>query len=119
MLTFALDDIHSFKNLDVWYKEFLHYADVQDFDNFPFLIIGNKSDIEDNMREITEAEAKDWCSNHGDLPYLETSAKTASNVTEAFSIAVQRWVEMESKMERPVITGTIDLNKENPSRCCF
>lgn len=46
LLTFAVDDIQSFKNLAMWKKEFLYYADIQDGNNFPFVILGNKIDME-------------------------------------------------------------------------
>lgn len=40
LLTFAVDDVPSFKNLDLWRKEFVYYADVKA--DFPFLVVGNK-----------------------------------------------------------------------------
>lgn len=49
LLTFAVDDIQSFKNLAMWKKEFLYYADIQDGNNFPFVILGNKIDMENRM----------------------------------------------------------------------
>ena len=45
LLTFGLDDLSSFKNLSMWKKEFLYYADVQDEDRFPFVVLGNKVDV--------------------------------------------------------------------------
>lgn len=40
LLTFAVDDVPSFKNLETWRKEFVYYADVKA--DFPFLVVGNK-----------------------------------------------------------------------------
>ena len=40
ILTYAVDDPPSFKNLDTWRKEFVYYADVKA--DFPFLVVGNK-----------------------------------------------------------------------------
>ena len=40
LLTFSIDDPPSFKNLDMWRKEFVYYADVKA--DFPFLVVGNK-----------------------------------------------------------------------------
>lgn len=42
MLTYAVDDKSSFKNIEMWQSEFLYYADVKDSSQFPFVVIGNK-----------------------------------------------------------------------------
>lgn len=45
--------------------------------------------------------------------YLETSSKTATNVTEAFSLAVKQWRKLEKQTERELRDqgDTIDLTK--------
>lgn len=42
LLVYAVDDRNSFRNLTLWKSEFLYYADVQDGNSFPFIIVGNK-----------------------------------------------------------------------------
>lgn len=42
MLTYAVDDKVSFKNLKMWQNEFLYYADVKENTHFPFIVVGNK-----------------------------------------------------------------------------
>lgn len=42
LLTYAVDDRTSFKNLTLWRSEFLKYADVREASTFPFIVIGNK-----------------------------------------------------------------------------
>lgn len=42
MLTYAVDDKISFKNLKMWQNEFLYYADVKENAHFPFIVVGNK-----------------------------------------------------------------------------
>lgn len=51
--------------------------------NFPFVVIGNKSDLEDE-REVKESKAEKWCSKYGDYEYIEASAKDNENVEDAF-----------------------------------
>lgn len=46
LLTFSIDDPPSFKNLDMWRKEFIYYADVKA--DFPFLVVGNKVNCPDS-----------------------------------------------------------------------
>lgn len=41
LLTFAVDDIQSFKNVDSWKKEFIKYSRTTDV-NFPFLVVATK-----------------------------------------------------------------------------
>lgn len=42
MLTYAVDDRVSFKNLQMWQNEFLYYADIKENVHFPFIVVGNK-----------------------------------------------------------------------------
>ena len=46
------------------------------------MLCGNKSDLE-SRRAVTYEEGEAFAAQHG-LVFLETSAKTASNVEEAF-----------------------------------
>lgn len=45
LLTYAIDDRTSFRNLALWRSEFLYYADVQEGSLFPFIVVGNKVSI--------------------------------------------------------------------------
>lgn len=51
---------------------------VKSDENIPFLLVGNKSDLEDK-RQVSvadaQARARQW-----NIPYVETSAKTRANV---------------------------------------
>ncbi|KAA8530948.1 hypothetical protein F0562_005685 [Nyssa sinensis] len=60
-------------------------ADPTDPETFPFVLFGNKVDIDDgNSRAVSEKTAKDWCASKGNIPYFETSAKEDYNVDDAF-----------------------------------
>ncbi|XP_033104509.1 ras-related protein Rab-9A-like, partial [Anneissia japonica] len=97
LLTFSVDDLKSFKNLTMWQKEFLFYADVQNPDTFPFVVLGNKVDVSESDRQVFEPMVKTWCEENNNTPYYETSAKTAVNVKEAFTAAVQRVLELDHR----------------------
>lgn len=43
LLTYAVDDRSSFRNLSMWKNEFLYYADVKESQVFPFIVVGNKA----------------------------------------------------------------------------
>ncbi|XP_050415158.1 ras-related protein Rab-9A [Patella vulgata] len=119
LLTYAVDDLQSFKNLAMWKKEFLFYADIQDGNSFPFVVLGNKIDVENRL--VPEEEAKAWCAANGGSPYFETSAKDSTNVDRAFKSAVQRLRELEDRMDiKPAHGNTVDLHKKSKSNpgCC-
>jgi len=41
LLTFAVDDVQSFKTIESWKKEFLQYSRTTDV-NFPFVVVATK-----------------------------------------------------------------------------
>ena len=119
LLTFAVDDIQSFKNLSMWKKEFLYYADIQDGNTFPFVVLGNKVDVDN--RVVNEEMVRDWCNQNGQCPYFETSAKDSTNVDTAFKAAVERLKDLEEQMEdRPQHGNTVDLKRKprQTGGCC-
>ena len=122
LLTFSVEDMQSFRNLSMWKSEFLYYADIKDGNNFPFVIIGNKVDVENRL--VSVDDARDWCNTNGHTPYFETSAKDSTNVNEAFKAAVKRLKELDDAMDasNPNASGgpSINLNskKHQPQKGC-
>jgi Ras-related protein Rab-7A len=53
-------------------------------DTFPFMVIGNKVDLEEEGRAVSSETAKEWCLQNGNLSFIETSASKNQNVEEAF-----------------------------------
>merc|ERR1719499_1930833 len=54
ILVYSINESKSFENLDGWANEFLTHASPQQPENFPFVCIGNKSDLEEKDR-LTKA----------------------------------------------------------------
>lgn len=77
LLLFDLTSERSFKSVREWLNEIKEQAYCEKPD---ILLIGNKSDLEN--REVTSAQAKQLA-GEVDIPYMETSAMTGENVTEA------------------------------------
>ncbi len=118
LLTFAIDDGQSFQNIAMWKKEFLYYADVKDPDNFPFVVLGNKSDL-DGDRKVSDVSARAWCDQNGGLPYFETSAKDAVNVDHAFVEAIRRVNVLSQVSTVKHSDYTVDLSrKSSQGGCC-
>ncbi|PNI38640.1 RAB9A isoform 2 [Pan troglodytes] len=57
LLTFSVDDSQSFQNFSNWKKEFIYYANVEEHESFPFVILGNKTDISERQVSSEEAQA--------------------------------------------------------------
>ena len=55
----------------------------QNIDTFPFLVIGNKVDLEE-QRKVTTIEARKFCQQNGNMIFFESSAKSGINVETAF-----------------------------------
>ncbi|XP_062514245.1 ras-related protein Rab-9A-like [Corticium candelabrum] len=119
LLTFGVDDAQSFKNLTMWKKEFLYYADVRDPENFPIVVLGNKVDLPN--RQVSQEEALTWCRENHDCPYFETSAKDSINVNDAFRRAVKLLIKHQLHLDvRPGFNETVNLQKKNEGggSCC-
>lgn len=85
VLVFDVNVAKTFENLDSWRDEFLIQAGPRDPENFPFVVLGNKIDLE-NQRVVSQKRALAWCQSKGNIPYFETSAKEAINVEQAFQV---------------------------------
>ncbi|XP_074300029.1 ras-related protein Rab7-like [Silene latifolia] len=89
VLVYDVNDKKSFNSLQMWRDEFIKQTDIPYPDKFPFVVIGNKIDLDGGAsREVESKKAKEWCSSIkgplGVVPYFETSAKENQNVDEAF-----------------------------------
>ncbi|MBA0797840.1 hypothetical protein Gohar_008499 [Gossypium harknessii] len=85
VLVYDVNVMKSFDSLDNWHEEFLKQANPTDPRTFPFILLGNKIDVDGgNTRVVSEKKAKDWCASKENIPYFETSAKEDINVDAAF-----------------------------------
>jgi Ras-related protein Rab-7A len=54
VLVYDVNNSKSFETLDSWRDEFLIQASPADPENFPFVVIGNKIDVEEGKRVVRE-----------------------------------------------------------------
>ncbi|KXS19547.1 ras-related protein rab-7a [Gonapodya prolifera JEL478] len=99
VLVYDVNSAKSFETLDSWRDEFLVQASPRDPDNFPFLVLGNKVDLEEGRRQVTAKRAMHWCQSKGNIPYFETSAKEAINVEPAFQAVAKMALAQEQDVE--------------------
>lgn len=76
---YDITDRDSFENVKLWLTEIDRYA----CENVNKLLVGNKSDLE-SKRQVDFDEAKAFADERG-IPFLETSAKNATNVEKGAS----------------------------------
>jgi len=94
VLVFDVNVQKTFENLDCWREEFLVQAGPRDPENFPFVVLGNKIDLE-GQRVLSTKRAQAWCQQKGEIPYFETSAKEAINVEQAFQTIAKNALKQE------------------------
>ena len=93
---FDVNVAKTFENLNSWREEFLIQAGPRDPENFPFIVLGNKIDLE-NSRVVSQKKALAWCASKGNIPYFETSAKEAINVEQAFQTVAKNAMKDEEE----------------------
>ncbi|XP_023693056.1 ras-related protein Rab-7a isoform X2 [Paramormyrops kingsleyae] len=86
LLLFDVSSMTSFSSLSDWLKEFLVQADPPEPTSFPFVVIGNKTDL--RKREVPQRLALDWCKKVG-AKYFEGSAKEGVDVDKPFQTAAR------------------------------
>ena len=79
MLVYDVTRRQTFDHIPRWLEELRGHADK----NIVIILVGNKSDLED-QRAISTEDAKEFAETEG-LFFLETSALNAVNVETAFS----------------------------------
>uniref|UniRef100_A0A4W6CPP8 RAB2A, member RAS oncogene family n=1 Tax=Lates calcarifer TaxID=8187 RepID=A0A4W6CPP8_LATCA len=89
----------TFNHLTTWLEDARQHSNS----NMVIMLIGNKSDLE-SRREVKKEEGEAFAREHG-LIFMETSAKTASNVEEAF-------INTAKEIYEKIQEGVFDINNE-------
>ena len=110
MLVYDTTSVKTFDNLESWRDEFLIQAGPRDPEKFPFVVVGNKVDMEDKQVQTTKATT--WCQQQGNIPFFESSAMSNKNVIEAFEEVARNALKQEKDSFFP---KGISLPKEEES----
>jgi len=100
LLVYDITRRETFNHLTTWLEDARQHANS----NMTIMLIGNKSDLE-SRRAVSKEEGEQFAREHN-LFYLETSAKTAANVEEAF-VSTAR--DIYDKIQR----GVFDVSNES------
>lgn len=119
-MVFDVTNAESFDHVNDWLKEVNRYA----AEGTVKLLVGNKCDRTAD-RVITEEQAKEFANDLG-IPYIETSAKSAKNVEEAFLTMAGQLIKQKSILNASTSGKEndnkkgIDLNNTDTikSNCC-
>ena len=99
LLVYDITRRDTFNHLTRWLEE----ARQNSNQNMVIMLIGNKSDLE-HRRAVSTKEGAEFAEQNG-LIFLETSAKTAANVEQAF-------VKTAEKIYENILSGVYDVTNE-------
>ncbi|KAL5056210.1 hypothetical protein RYX36_036892 [Vicia faba] len=97
IVVYDVTDQESFNNVKQWLNEIDRYAS----ENVNKLLVGNKSDLTDN--KVVSSETAKAFTNEIGIPFMETSAKNANNVEQAFMAMA---AEIKNRMASQPSTAT-------------
>lgn len=100
LLVYDITRRDTFQHLGRWLDEAKQHAQ----ENMVILLIGNKADL-DHRRAVSTEEGKQFAEQNG-LLFLETSAKTALNVEQAF-------LQTAQNIHDKISNGEIDVSNES------
>ncbi|KAI1141946.1 ras-domain-containing protein [Hypoxylon sp. FL0543] len=82
LLVYSITSDQSFEEIRTFQQQILRVKDKDPTDYFPMVVVGNKCDLE-NEREVPRQDGEALAKQFG-CPFVETSAKSRTNVDKAF-----------------------------------
>merc|ERR1712036_34651 len=118
IVVYDVTDQESFNNVKQWLQEIDRYA----CENVNKLLVGNKCDLT-TKKVVDYTTAKEYADQLG-IPFLETSAKNATNVEQAFMTMA---AEIKNRVGPPAPSGptgqvkiesSTTITAKSGSGCC-
>lgn len=121
ILVYDITDRKSFDSLPTWKDDLLQHAAPRTASTFPFVVLGNKSDLA-ARRQVPKNVAQEWCQNSGDIDFFETSAKNCENVDQVFT-RIARLALQQDNSKAATAMPKLDLKpyeeeQQNQGGCC-
>ncbi len=117
LFVYSITDKESFQNLDNWIKD---VNDKKIYDNIPFVLIGNKCDLEQD-RKVSKEEGEKFALKYN-MKFFETSAKDNININEAFNALINEIVDVYKdeffEGEEKVDDKNKDKKNNKEGGCC-
>jgi len=121
VLVYDVNNAETFNDIDNWYQDFLLQGQPSRPEKFPFLLIGNKIDVEKKEMIISNKRITSYCQSKGIVAHFETSAKEGVQVDQAFQKAAKAALEQQSQasvMDDDGIIPLLELDKSPSSTSC-
>ncbi|KAI9282546.1 small GTPase superfamily [Sporodiniella umbellata] len=99
VMVYDVNNATSFQSLEQWHDEFLTQASPRNSEQFPFVVLGNKVDLDEARRTVSLNRATDFCQAKGNLSHFETSAKEGTNIDQAFQEIAKNALKQEASIE--------------------
>jgi len=119
IVVYDVTEIESFNNVKLWLSEIERYAS----ENVNKLLVGNKCD-QTARRHVDYETAKAFADKLG-IPFIETSAKAATNVEKAFmamAAEIKNTVASQPSIKVPQTNRTVAVNGQQVQKssggCC-
>ena len=96
LIVFSVNDLKSFEEAQEFREQIVK---IRQDETIPFILVGNKVDLEERQVKVGQALAKatDW-----NVWYMETSAKTRKNVCKVFINVMNKMIEKQRIQAIPV-----------------
>ena len=91
IVVFDLTKIQTFSNVSYWMDEFLLNTSPENAEKFPFVLLGNKSDLI-NDYTVGERMIENFCKERN-IKYFSVSAKTYDNLEQAIGYIIDKAIE--------------------------
>ena len=123
VLIFAVNEQKSFDDLDNWIKDIKSSTEHGQ----PIFLVGNKCDLDKELRHISEKDAKEFAENNSLDYFSEASAKSGYKVDEIFTeiaahLYKNSYLKGKSKLKKLKMGSGLELNldeqKGKKGGCC-
>jgi len=118
IVVYDITDAQTFASVKQWLSEIDRFA----CENVNRLLVGNKSDLKEK-RKVETAQAKEFADSLG-IPFIETSAKCASNVEDAFitmASEIKKKMASSTPQQRHVVSikpQSEEVSRKSGGGCC-
>ena len=109
ILVYDITNKPSFEEISEWIE-----TTNENKENFCMVLVGNKCDLSDEIREITMEEGQNKA-NEYKVPFFETSCKDDINVKEVFEKIAE---DIDNKQNLQKVIGIKIVDKKKKSKCC-
>jgi len=116
IMVYDVTSSESFDHVEEWLSEVDRYAN----ENTSKLLVGNKADLIEE-KQVTQETAQSFADKLG-ISFLETSAKTATNVDNAFLTMAKELIKTKEATNPQASGGGVELkavgSQQKGKKCC-